>query len=528
MSVRNGIILLVALSTLSLLVGCGSSSPKAVPPPSGGFTNSNLTGTYVFSLTGADVSGALLTVAGDLVASGSGTITGGAVDVVDGISGVSPTQTITGGSYTVGVDGRGQANLNTSLGTITLDFVLTSSTHGLVTEFDGSGTGSGTLNLQPSVVAQTALTGLTFGFSGAGSTSSFATVGTVTLDSAGNVTAGVEDFNDGGTPTTNQAVSTSSFVTVGTGTSPGTAQLTTNVGTFSFNVYAVDSTHLKFIETDSQFILAGDAYAPGTALPAASTLVFTMAGFDSGGFPTAFGGTFPLDANSNVSAGGVEDFNDDGIVGQDTSFGGGFAALSGGRSVLTLSSFVNGAANALPGSYTFAAYPFVSNGVNGIQLLEIDSTVVNGVTLGAAFVQTSTSLAASQGYGMNLSAINIPGGNFAAPFEEDDIAEFVTTSTGFSGIVDINDEGTITPRVSLRGSYTAPSGGRGTITTNVFNGTFYAVNGSTLLFLETDINQIGLGIIEQQSASGIPGAVHSTVSMLRPVVSPHGAFRRKP
>jgi hypothetical protein len=529
MSVRKGISLLFALSALTFLAACGGGGSRVVvvPPPSGGFTSSNFSGTYVFSTTGVDVNGAFLTVVGDLVANGHGGITGGALDVADGASGVSPNNTVTSGSYQVSVDGRGTATLNTAGGTIILDFVLTSSNHGVVTEFDGSGTGSGTLDLQPTVVAQTALTGLTFGFSGVGSTSAFATVGTVTLDSSGNVTAGFEDFNSGGTPTTNAAVLTSSFVTVGSGTAPGTAQLISSLGTFTFDVYAIDSTHLKFIETDNNFLISGDAFAPGTALPVSSTLVFTLAGLDTSGLPAAYGGTLSLDANSNVLAGGLEDFNDGGVVGQDPSFAGGFSAISGGRSVLTLSGFVNGAANELPGTYTFAAYPFVSHGVNGVQLLEIDSTVVNGVTLGAAFVQTSTSLASGQGYGLNLSAINFPGGNFAAPFEEDDIAQFVTTSNSFSGIVDLNDQGSLTPTTTFTGAYTAPSGGRGTATSNFFNGDFYVVNGSTLLFLETDSNQIGLGVIELQNASASPGVAQPAISMLSPIVVPHAAFRRK-
>jgi len=532
MSVRNSISLLVALSTLLFLAACGgSSSPKAVPPPSGGFSKSSLSGTYVFSTSGSEsTAGLALVLAGAFTANGAGGITGGSLDVADGNSGVQPTQTVTGGSYTISVDGRGLATLDTAIGNFSLDFVLTSNTHGLVTEFDTFGSGSGTLDLQPGTVSQATLTGLTFGLTGVGTTSSFATVGTVTLDPSGNVTAGFEDFNNGGSPTTNQPIPTTSFITVGTGTAPGTAQLVTPFGTLHFDVYAVDSTHLKLTETDGTFILSGDAFTPGTTLPASSTIAFTLGGFDSVNLPLAVAGTLPLDANSAISAGGVEDYNDNGIINQSTTITGGFSAISGGRSTLTLTGFVNGAANDVASTYTFAAYPFTSNGVSGVELLEIDSSGAigfNGVTVGTTFVQTSTSIAASQGYGLNLSGINITNG-VTAFFEEDDIAEFTTTSTGFAGIVDLNDEGTTTFDQSLSGSYTAPSGGRGTFTTSNFvNGNFYAVNGSTLLVLETDSNQIGLGIFEQQGGSGIPGAVQSSsVSVLRPV-SPHGFLSRR-
>ena len=68
MSVRTGLVLLLAVSTLSLLVGCGSSSPTAVAPPSGGFSVSNLNGTYVFSVSGIDVNGVPLSILGALTA----------------------------------------------------------------------------------------------------------------------------------------------------------------------------------------------------------------------------------------------------------------------------------------------------------------------------------------------------------------------------------------------------------------------------------------------------------------------------
>ncbi len=522
MSVRNAISSFLAFSTLALLIGCGSSSPKAVAPPGGGFSASSLNGTYVFSTSGSDSStGAFLTVVGDFVANGSRGITGGTFDAADPSIGASVGNTVTGGSYSVGVDGRGQATLNTANGPITLDFVLTTSSHGLVTEFDVNGTGSGTLDLVPGNVSQTALTGLTFSLSGVGlSDLSFATAGTVALSGTGSVTSGVEDYNNDGTATTSQAVSTSSFVTVGTGTSPGTAQLITSFGTLAFDVFAVDSTHVKLIETDNNFFLSGDAYTPATTLPASATLAFTMSGLDASSFPLAVGGTFPVDANSNVLGGGIEDFNDGGTVSTDNAFGGGFSAISGGRSVLTLSTFVNGAANGVSGTYTFAAYPFTSNGVSGIQLLEIDGA---GVTSGTAFVQTSTAQPGAQGYGLDLSAFNLTNG-----IEEDDIAEFTNSTSGFTGIVDINDDGSVSFDQSLSGTYPAA----GTATTTEHGNTFvsynfYPVNASTFLLLETDGNQVGTGIFEQQNASGSPGTAQPGFSMLHTMVAPHAAMRHK-
>jgi hypothetical protein len=533
MSARNALVLFLALSTLSLLVGCGSSTPTPQPPPGGGFSSSSLNGTYVFSSAGYDVNFALMTITGSFTASG-GSISGGTVDIMsaDPQFGFSPNLQMSRPSFIIGADGRGQINFGAAVAQgstpFTFDFVLTSTSHGLITEFDSNGTGSGTIDLQSSPVPQSALSGLsfTFGISGAGASNApFGTVGALTLGGTGAVTAGVEDFNNDGTASTS-AINTSSFVTVGTGTAPGTAQLLTGFGsgTYSYDVYAIDSTHLKFIETDGQFIASGDAYTQGTSIPD-GTYVFAMSGSDSGGAPLSVAGFIPV--SGGTITGGAEDFNDLGVI--DSSpviFSGGFSALTGGRSQLSLATFVNGAANDVPGNYLFAAYPFSSNGVTGVQLMEIDGL---GVTSGVAYVQSSTTLAPSQGYGLNLSAVNLGSGSGA--FEEDDIAEFQTTSTAFTpGIVDLNDEGTTTYKQSFGGTYASVTTGEYTATTtehgNPFvNFNFYAVNGSTFLLLELDSTQIGTGIFELQNASTSPGA-EPGISMLRMPAQAH-ALRRK-
>ncbi len=155
MSLRNRFVLMSVLATLAVLMGC-SSTHKAAPPPTGGFSDTNLNGTYVFSTTGSDLNGNFLTMVGTFTACGctSGTISAGVVDMNDPAFSAPVAQlAITGGSYHVGVDGRGTASLTAATpfgNSIGLDFVLSSSQGGLVTEFDGNGSGSGTLDLQSS------------------------------------------------------------------------------------------------------------------------------------------------------------------------------------------------------------------------------------------------------------------------------------------------------------------------------------------------------------------------------------------
>jgi hypothetical protein len=521
----NRLSLLFILSSLAVLGACGGggSHINPTPPPSGGFTPSSLNGTYVFSTSGVDSTGVFITIVGAFTANGSGGITAGTVNFTGGNVGTVTSQPLGGGSsYIVNADGRGTATLATTtiLGKIGLDFVLTSSNHGLVSEFDSNGTGSGTLDLQ-TAVSQAQLAGsFAFALAGSGpSNASFATVGALTLTSSGNVTAGVEDFNNGGSSTnlTNVSIATSSTVLVGTGTTPGTAQLSNSTAAYSFAVYPISATHLKLIETDGLEFTSGDLLSQQASLPS-GTLVFTMAGFDSSGLPLAAGGFLPTDASGNITA-GIEDFNDGGNAGQATSVSGSFSTLTGGRSQLALNSFENGGPNGVPATYTFAAYP----SLGGTLLLEIDGA---GITGGVALVQSSTSLAVSQGYGLNLSAVNTSG--VSGFFEEDDIAEFTTTSAGFSGIVDFNDEGTLAFGKALAGTYSISSG-RGTSTSNsgsstAFNITFYAVDGKTFLFIETDNNQIGTGTFELQNPGPLP-ALASPHAMGLSRLLPHGSRR---
>ena len=512
---------------MAALSAC-SSTNRATPPPTGGFNNTDLNGTYVFSTSGSD-SGAgsftgqsgFLAMAGTFTACGctSGTISSGTVDVYDSLLGASGPLAIASGNYSVGVDGRGTATLpaNTPFGTpITLDFVLSSSQHGLVTEFDQNGSGSGTLDLQSSV-AQASLAG-TFVFNLAGVSSGGtpeATVGSVTLDATGTATTGVQDLNLNGASST-LTITSPSAVLVGTGTSPGTATL----GAFSFDVYPIDSTHLKFIETDTGAVLVGDVFLQSSSSFPSGELAFTMVGLDfTAGLPLAVGGMMNSNGTSSISA-GVEDFNDGGtsdITSTSTTplaFTGGISS-SGGRFLLTLNNIENGA-NGTLGNFTFAAYP----STGGTQLLEIDGL---GITGGAAFPQSNTSFASGQGYGLNLTGSNITGG-----FEEDDIAEFTNTSGALKGLVDINDQGQTQAPQNFSGTYAADSTnpGRGLISSSAFNLTTYTLDSTNSIFIEIDNSQVGLGSIGQQ-ASAAQGAIATRMAALRPRAMPRGAWKRK-
>jgi len=553
MSLRNRLILPVILSSLAVLAACGgggSSNPPVNPPPSGSFSNSNLSGNYVFSVTGtandAPVNN-FVTIMGVFTADGNGNITGGVLDQNSTASNGLILDTITSGTYGVGSDGRptGSSSLPTGLltlqtqnsGPFQFDYVLTSSTHGLVTQFENFGSASGSLDLQANVT-QADIGGQSYAFNLTGAwalsnnvcgfsapnnvPSPFATVGAFTLDSNGNLVSGVQDFND------NCSSSGLSNVAITAGkidltTFPGTASLTTAASTtpFTFDVYPIDATHLKFIEIDAQPSLVGDAFTQSSSIPAGNN-VFTIAGFDIAsnvGGPFTAAGIFDFDSNGNIMSDSVEDINDAFLPGQFGSITGGPAItaisnpVTGGRTEITfVTGFVNGNGGiACSSNCIFAAYP--SSG--GLQMLEIDN---GGMTNGIAYSQTATTLASGEGYGMNMAGVTT---NSA----EDDIAEFINNNGSFSGIIDINDQGSTSFKNSFSAGYAADASvaGRGDVSPNN-NGFFlatYVVDSNTAVAVSSDQNFVGLGALVKQNSSASSNVVANHLAVLRVNASAH-------
>jgi hypothetical protein len=499
MSLRSSLVLFAAFSALAALVGCGGSGSNGGNNTITGTTstNSELNGTYAFSVSGTDTGQDFFALTGVLTADGTGKITGGATDYNSPGSGFQGADlAITGGSYAVGSDGRGTATLAvTKLGSVSVDFVLTSTSHGLITRFDKNGTGSGTLDLQ-STVAQSQLAG-SYAFSLSGEDANLSPItmaGAFTLDGSGNITTGLHDVNDSLNTAVGQALS--GTVTLGSGDTPGTATLNTALGVQTFDVYAVDQTHLKFVEADSVAILTGDVFTQtGATLPSGAA-VFTVGGLSGSGLPLAAGGLLTFDSDGTIS-GGSEGVNNDGSF-LSVSFTGTYSALSGGRSVLNLSGFTP--------AIQFSIYP--SSG--GLLMEEIDPLAL---TSGTGFAQTATTFSTTGGYGFNLSASNLSAG-----IEIDYIAAFTATGSTITGTLDENDEGSTRPGQALSGSYAATGGGLGTLTfgSGNFNADYFVASTSNVLLIETDAGQVGVGSFVGQSAVGDSAAVTLHAAMARP------------
>lgn len=543
-----------------MLAACGggsSSNPPVNPPPSGGFTNSNLSGNYVFSATGTanDTDSDFVTIMGVFSADGNGNITGGVLDQNSTASNGLILANITSGTYSVGADGRptgsstnplGLMNLQIDTGdTFQFDFVLTSSTHGLITQFENFGSASGSLDAQRSVT-QADINGRSYAFNFTGSSGfdtvfcnltglpasviPYATVGAFTLDANGNIVGGVEDFNNNciSSGVTNLPV-TAGAIQFQQGQPFATATITSGTGsnavTYGFDVFPIDATHLKFIQTDSLPVLVGDAFTQTSSIPTGNN-VFTVAGFDNdpsvlGPFTAA--GILHTDGSGLILSDSIQDVNDFGVI-STINFTGSYTALIGGRAELTLTSFINGNNSLGCGSCVFAVYP--SSG--GLQMLEIDDA---GSTNGIAYPQSPTTLASGEGYGMNLSGLVYDAsGNSNS---EDNIAEFTNNNGIFNGIIDFNDQGTTSFKNTFTANYaddlTVP--GRGTVTAgrNSYNLVTYVIDSSTAVAVSTDSSSNGgyvaLGALVTQNASAQSNVVANHLATLR--VSPSARANSK-
>ncbi len=544
MSARNAVVLVLSLSTLIFLAACGNNGPtvtQGVAPPSGAFGNGNLNGTYVFSVSGTDDSGDPYAVVGTIDANGSGGISGGTLDMNDTAltSAIIAAPVNSGGSYSVGQDGRGTFTINFSGNpfdqNLTFDFVLQNSFHGLVTEFDSNATGSGTLDVQTAGV--TPAGSYAFSFSGATFNGEpFATAGNFTL--SGTTATGLEDFNANSEAITN---SNAGYPLSGTISAEGTATTlatSSTFGTLTFDVFPIDSGDLKFIEVDSIATLVGDAFTESTTMPTGN-LVFTLAGDLSSEAPFAAGGIM-VTSGGDITNASSEDYNNGGNVSTvPETFTGTYGTGTAGRFSVSLSGF-------LPATVTtFVAYP--SSG--GVLLMETDG---GGITSGAAYAQTAgATFAASQGYGLNLSGLNL-GSSTGSASEIDDIAEFASAASGTSctassgtsyssdtltGVTDENSTSGVTAvGQALCGQYSGPdsTGRLGVVYyANTTNGgvglTAYTVDGTTFPFIESDDGQVSSGVFVQQNASATSSSVAKTHRMFVPpaIFHAHAAKQKR-
>src|SRR5438270_336603 len=220
------------------------------------FSNAALAGPFAFSLSGIDGGGLPLAIGGDFTSDASGNLTAGIDDSND--NGFVVTNNPITGSIPVASTGRGTATMNTSLGTLSFAYYVVDANHLKIVGINNVSILGGEAFRQTGPFSNASVSG-PFAFTIAGADllngSPFAAGGVLTSDGAGNVTTGIEDFNDGGTIST--AVP---FTGTYTANANGrfALSLQTPLGAQNIIVYLANGNRALFVEVDGGLIAAGD------------------------------------------------------------------------------------------------------------------------------------------------------------------------------------------------------------------------------------------------------------------------------
>jgi hypothetical protein len=265
---------------------------------------------FVFYLSGLnqDDGGDFYSLAGAVTIDSSGAVDGGVQDYSDGDEIISPQpsgDTITTGSLVVDAStGQGTLTLTTGnvnvglAGVETLGVQFVNPNHALIIEFDGSGTSSGSLDLQTLPAAPVPPPSGSFAFAVTGTDPDFDSlvaggVFTITGTGANNVASGTFDINDDGTVSQGVAISS------GTANAPtgafGRGTLVDTPLAATINYYIVGPEVLRLIDVDTTGATAvGSAYGQGAATFTNASLGASVFSLESNiyGFAYAAAGEF--------------------------------------------------------------------------------------------------------------------------------------------------------------------------------------------------------------------------------------------
>jgi hypothetical protein len=493
----KGLLILVAITALASLAGCGGSSNDGIHLGPGA-NNSLLKGQYAFSFSGSTTAQSFVTAAGSFTADGNGNITSAVEDITFAGSGSgSGTQNVTfTGTYAVGPDKRGNALLKGVPGCATWQFTMSSKSHGLMTCFstghDPVQTASGSFDLQdPTAFSAAKLKGkYVFGFSGLGVNGTTGTAGQWTMNGAGAISSGGFDLNGGGVVVRDTPLS-GSYSINSTSTGRGLATLNGIYNSpINFVFYVVNATNMKFVETDLQPALSGELLLQAPGPFSAATLhggyAAILGGSDSGGFPLGAGAVFTADGAGTLS--GTMDQNDDGFVSNCNFPATSYVFGTRGRFSATLGS-------GCPTTFQVAMYP-AANGT--VHVLNIDG---NSVVSGSANAQSGGPFGSNSTHGDY--ALSFTGTNLSTGSEED-LTGIVTVdgAGGLSGTLDINNAGNLFQGAALNSSsYTTGPDGRGSFvfgsSAATFNMQSYQVSPNTVLFLDIDQGRVLTGVMQK-------------------------------
>jgi hypothetical protein len=341
MTLCKSILLLISLSTMAVLVGCGSDPAAPI------LAN----GTYVFSLSGYDTESPYY-VSGAFTVH-NGTVTGGEQDFVDlnnadSFDQINPT----GSSVTTTADGNVQIVLTTCTTTCATNSApdsnvgvagvetlngtvlpLSSTGRTFINEFDASASGTGELDAQSSAAASEALSGgYAFAIGGTigdeNNSLPVAIGGVINVDSTGAISGdgSIFDLNVEGSGTDFQGLTLAPSTVTAAPDAFGKVTFTLNpsdIPGFTLIGYIVNNSQIRLVEGNGDPIVGtqgGLALSQGantgkftSASASGNNYVLSLTGIDPANILQAVGQITP---NSGGTVSGFIDFND--LSGSDT------------------------------------------------------------------------------------------------------------------------------------------------------------------------------------------------------------------
>lgn len=510
------------------LAGCGSSG---VSTGGGGGSNPNPTSSFAFyasGIEGIDAGPNFYAVAGSVsIDTSTGNVVDGEEDYNDAVGITATDITISSGTLTISsTTGQGTLTIKTndgnlgSNGTETFAVQFVNSKHALMTQFDGSATSSGSLDLQ--TLPGTPSGGFSFSFTGADNLGNALAIGGVFSASGTNISSGEFDFNDGGSVGTAQAFSgsISSVDSFGRGTitPSGTTGLPSKI-----IYYIIGPEAIRIIDMDTTDVLIGSAFGQGSGGFAASsvgTSVFGIEGNPLGALYAAAGRFSTTPTVSPATFTGVGDNDEQGTVISAASIAGTYAINANGY---------GGAAFTTPlGDISLLGIYMTdpklnlndpnntTTGLGGAVIVDLDGSIPAGV--GVLVPQSDSATASFAGNyafgGQDFFSTSTGAGEF------DFLGQGSVASGALSGKGDLNDpfggfsttsaadtgvsfSGTATADGVNPGRYTMSpvniqlSGG----TPNDFTVVVYQAYGGQLFWVNEDTTSLWLGPLEQQPSS---------------------------
>jgi hypothetical protein len=466
------------------------SAVMIVVGPGSGANNALFNGRYAFAFVGSENTNGVFVAGGNFLADGNGNITDGHEDgnFAGGQFGDQPFT----GAYVVGADRRGimvisnttPASCGCAPTQFMFKFNVVSSDLANFIESDSTGPGKGTIERQDtSAFSLSALDGsFAFLLDGLDFNNRLSLAGRFT-SSAGALSAGIADVNNGPTVTLAQAIS--GTLTLGAN-GRGTASLSTPVGQTHFAYYIVSKDKVLLVGTDNFPVLSGTALRQSSSpFSNASLLGNYVFGMTASTHPRpqkvirADAGIFQADGAGLLSNGVLDRNSASGVV-SGTPLNGTYSIASNGRGTATWNTGV-GAENIV----------FYLTSANEAFALQVDaSTTVNNVTSGKLLLQGTSPFSAASWQGQYGLAVTGSSSATVAPTNISGVlsADGVGTLTTVQDIYD----GSLHADVSINGSYAVQASGQGTASfpTTPTNFKSYFASASQIFLIGMDPGQV--------------------------------------